>query len=123
MSARPPTAICPRRRCSACAEIGAWMSVNGEAIYGTRAIAPYREGQLAFTRKEDSVHALLLAEEGQSRPPAAIRLNTLRPAAGSAVYLLGHPTPLRWHDFGTHAEITLPEIESGEHAWTVKFHP
>ena len=32
-------------------EIGDWMEVNGEAIYGTRAIAPYKDGQVVFTRK------------------------------------------------------------------------
>ena len=31
-------------------EIGAWMEVNGEAIYGTRPVAPYKEGQVVFTR-------------------------------------------------------------------------
>ncbi|MCL5099485.1 MAG: alpha-L-fucosidase, partial [Candidatus Omnitrophica bacterium] len=32
-------------------EIGAWMKVNGEAIYGTRAIAPFKDGQVVFTTK------------------------------------------------------------------------
>ncbi|MHC1767114.1 MAG: alpha-L-fucosidase [Verrucomicrobiia bacterium] len=32
-------------------EIGDWLDVNGEAIYGTRPIAPYKDGNVIFTRK------------------------------------------------------------------------
>ena len=32
-------------------EIGHWMRVNGQAIYGTRPVAPYKDGQTVFTRK------------------------------------------------------------------------
>ena len=36
------------------AEIGAWMDVNGEAIYATRPIAPFKEGKIAYTQKKDT---------------------------------------------------------------------
>jgi len=32
-------------------EIGNWMDVNSEAIYETRAIAPYKEGKVCLTKK------------------------------------------------------------------------
>jgi len=32
-------------------EIGNWMDVNSEAIYETRAIAPYKEGKVCFNQK------------------------------------------------------------------------
>ena len=102
-------------------EIGDWMAVNGEGIYGTRAIAPYREAQLAYTRKGEQVYAVILAQEGEVCPPATVKLPSLRPAAGSAVHLLGHPAPLSWQDRGTHAEITLPSTLPCEHAWTLRF--
>lgn len=50
-------------------EIGAWLKVHGDAIYGTEAVAPYASGDLVFTRrKEGTVHALCLLKEGQAVP-------------------------------------------------------
>jgi alpha-L-fucosidase len=40
-------------------EIGEWMRVNGEAIYGTRPVPPYKDGQTVFTRKGNRVYAIL----------------------------------------------------------------
>ncbi|MGV8094170.1 MAG: alpha-L-fucosidase [Mangrovibacterium sp.] len=33
-------------------EIGDWMQVNEEGIYGTRPVAPYREGNIRFMQKK-----------------------------------------------------------------------
>ena len=35
-------------------EIGAWMKVNSDAIYGTTFIKPYKEGKFVFTKKADN---------------------------------------------------------------------
>ena len=40
--------------------IGQWLAAYGEAIYGTRICAPYKKGDVAFTRKGDTVYALRL---------------------------------------------------------------
>lgn len=39
-------------------EMGAWLSVYGDAIYGTRPCAPYKKDGIGFTKKEDTVYAL-----------------------------------------------------------------
>ena len=39
---------------------GAWLKTYGEAIYGTRAAAPYQYGNICFTRKDDAVYAIRL---------------------------------------------------------------
>lgn len=50
-------------------EIGAWMDINGGAIHGSKAIAPYKSGKVAFTQNKDgSVNAIYLAEEGEAMP-------------------------------------------------------
>ena len=38
--------------------MGAWLSVYGDAIYGTRPCAPYKKDGICFTKKEDTVYAL-----------------------------------------------------------------
>jgi alpha-L-fucosidase len=91
-------------------EIGAWTKVNGEAIYGTRAIAPYAEGKVRLTRGRDgAVYAIYLADEGESRLPAYLSMTTLQPADGAAVTLLGDGTPLDWERAGTGFIARIPE--------------
>jgi alpha-L-fucosidase len=45
--------------------LGAWLKINGEAIYGTRACAPYKAGNLRFTKKGGTVYVIRLYEENE----------------------------------------------------------
>lgn len=72
----PPTAVSRLR------EIGAWMAINSEAIHGTRAIAPYGEGNVRFTRKGNRVYAFVM--EGST-----VNLRSLKPPIGGEIRLLG----------------------------------
>lgn len=47
-------------------ELGAWLKINGEAVYGTRVHSPYRVNNCAFTCKEDTAYCFYIYEEGQS---------------------------------------------------------
>lgn len=48
--------------------MGAWLKKNGEAIYATRVLAPYRVGDWAFTKgKEDRLYAVRLWKAGERR--------------------------------------------------------
>ena len=40
--------------------LGAWLKTYGEAVYGTRACAPYQAGNICFTKKGDTVYAIRL---------------------------------------------------------------
>ena len=47
-------------------DIGAWMKVNSEAIYGTRALAPYKEGKVCISKKGDNtIYIYYMADEGE----------------------------------------------------------
>ena len=108
------------------AGIGRWMKINGEAIHGTRPIAPHAEGPLRFTRnpKTGVVYVLYLAESAEEIPPARIVLEGLHPAAGSAVRWLANGEELSWERIGGRVFITVPqEVRAGpesRHAWVVE---
>jgi len=108
------------------AGIAAWMKVNGGAIHGTRAVFPYAEGRIRFTRMPDgSINAIYLAEEGQTRPPETITINAFTPRAGSAVRMYGVEAPVAWEPAGVGFSIRVPAAARAtppcSHAWAFNF--
>lgn len=106
-------------------EIGAWMKVNSEAIYGSRPLAPYREGKLSYTQSKDgSAYAIYLADADEKAPPAQVRLSTITPARDAIVTLLGAKESLKWEKKGKEIFVQLPESlrknPPCEHAWVIK---
>jgi len=71
------------------AEIGSWMKVNSEAIYETRALAPYKEGKICISKKgNNTLYIYYLASENEEMPPQ-IGMTTYSLPAGSKVEMLG----------------------------------
>ncbi len=107
------------------AEMGAWLTVNGEAIYGSRPAAPYIDGQLRLTRgKDGSAYFVYLAGEHETRLPGEVRVSSGRPAEGAQVTLLGASEALSWKPDGGGFVVSVPErvrarLPAG-HAWTIK---
>ncbi len=77
-------------------EIGDWMQVNGEGIYGTKAVAPYQEDNVYYTAKGDYVYAFWMPEEEGQPLPAQIRIGAFKPVSPRAVTLLGGKRALKW---------------------------
>jgi len=83
------------------AALGAWVRVNGEAIYATRAVAPYVEGRYRLTRAKDgAVYVLYLAGEGEGTLPTRIAIEGVRPATGASIKLVGSDLALAWEPAG-----------------------
>lgn len=76
--------------------LGDWLKVNGEAIYGTRPIAPFKEGQIVFTHKGRVAHAIYLPHQENAPLPARVSFKSLRPEPGGTVRLLGVNGVLKW---------------------------
>lgn len=114
----PPTALQRMR------EIGDWMQVNGEAIYATRPVAPYKTGRFALTAKGDTVYAVYLPEKGHDALPARLVLSGVTPRAGSEIRLLGARRGVKWapSDQGIVLEIpnSVATAQAGRHAWAFK---
>jgi len=77
-------------------QAGAWLNVNGSAIYGTRArpADSWKEGDLIrFTRTKDNktVYAIALAWPGST-----LTLHSVRPIDGSKITMLGAEEAIPW---------------------------
>jgi alpha-L-fucosidase len=118
----------PRAALERMREMGAWLRVNGEAIYGSRPVTPYRQGKIAFTRRAgvtSVVYAIYLAGDGEERLPERVAIPAVRPRRGAAVRLLGSPSSLRWtaaEGGGLVVEIPprLAQVPPGRYAWTFR---
>jgi alpha-L-fucosidase len=74
------------------AEIGAWLRINGDAIYNSRPVAPYVSGALRMTRgKNGALYAIYLLNDGDKALPAEIDLAGLAVPANARVTILGAP--------------------------------
>jgi alpha-L-fucosidase len=84
-------------------QIGAWLKVNGEAIYGTHPWRQMSEGEVRYTSKVDTVYAIALTWPGQE-----LALSAPRSTAKTAVTLLGGNSPLQWRPAGGKLRIEVP---------------
>ena len=48
--------------------LGEWLKKNGEAIYGTRTVVPYKVDNLRYTKKANVVYVIYLCPEGSTLP-------------------------------------------------------
>jgi len=106
-------------------DIGAWMKVNGEAIYNTRPVPPYKQGKICFTSLRDgTIFAIYLPDANETEPSAKISLSGLTPSSNSMVHLLGSDVRLSWRKTDGGVTIDIPEAVrkagAGQHAWVLK---
>jgi len=119
-------------------ELGGWLEVNGEAIYGTRPWTVFGEGptrsagggfsenkdpvfkaeDIRFTTKGKTLYAILLAwpESGK------VTVKSLPDSAGkvTAVSMLGSAGNLKWQQTGAGLEVTLPGEKPCRFAYVLK---
>jgi len=90
------------------AEVGKWLDINGEAIYATRPIAPYSEGNLYYTSKgEKTVFGIYLPTANEKEIPSQIFIkNNLKGKLN--VTLLANKQKLSYKSVNGGISVTIP---------------
>jgi alpha-L-fucosidase len=102
-------------------EMGEWLKINGNAIYGIKQLKNYKEGDnIRYTLSPDgrSVNALLFA-----LPEKEVIIKQIKPVEGSAIKMYGLDTDLKWKwDEMTGLTIELPDraILPCKYVWVLK---
>ncbi len=104
--------------------VGAWLRVNGEAIYETRPWNVFSEGEdLRFTRRKDGKYVYATALKW---PGKTMRVRLVRAVEGSEIVMLGVKSNLGWHQDEGGLVIEIPqEVEKNKpcaQAYTFKIH-
>lgn len=95
--------------------VGEWLHVNGEAIYGSHYWEPYKDGDVRFTRKGNTLYAIAL-----EWPQEELRLTSLAGKEVTKVDLLGLDEPVKWKQDDTALVIQPPAKPSGKYAFTFR---
>lgn len=110
-------------------EIGRWLKVNGEAIYGSRPWKVYGEGptqlsqgqftdndvtftgqDIRFTTKGGKLYAITLGELGDS-----VKIKSLAGEKVGTVRMPGRDESLSWQQDETGLTIQIPKYKTGKH--------
>ena len=102
-------------------EIGEWMKINGEAIYNSHPVLPYKEEKTCFTELPDGkVYVIYLADENENSLPAKLIFDKFSVEKYSKVKLLGSSAELKTNK----NEIEIPEAirknPPCKYAWVFK---
>jgi len=98
-------------------ELGQWLKVNGEAIYGARVWRRNSErDSIRYTAKGGVVYALVLRWPG-----AEFVLKAPKPGPRTTVTLLGYSQPLRWRSDGSGIRIEVPALSPEEFPCSYSF--
>jgi len=109
-------------------EIGDWMEVNNEAIYGSRPVAPYKEGNVCLTGgKDGSTFIIYLGQEGEDAPPPIISMTSWAPTKDAQISMVGFDGFMDWEKNGDGFVLHVPrKVQTSppsKYAWVFKVLP
>ncbi len=101
-------------------KIGAWMKVNGEAIYGTRMHAAFKDGDnIRFTQSKDGKTKYIFLFDF---PTEKLILTKIDFAKNAHLEVLGSKSKVTWTKASHGVELELPASAKigSEHVWVVR---
>ncbi len=106
-------------------EMGEWISVNGEVIYGSGSLKDYKEGVSTYyvTSKDGSEVFVVVT----SWPGTELTFSKVSPADGTQIFMLGYEQPMEWtkNEDGIIKvelpdELQEPDNRPCDYAWTFR---
>jgi alpha-L-fucosidase len=103
-------------------EIGRWLSINGEAIYGTRPWVRADDGpRVFFTRSKDSTELYAICFDW---PAVGATFHGVRARPGGEITMLGSNVSLKWSQESEGLRVNVPselnDAKPCEHAFVFK---
>lgn len=98
-------------------QIGDWMTINQDCIYGTRPVFPYQEGKFLFTQKKEVIYAIYLLEENELVEPM-VELNNYGWKINSISTMNG--ALVKWEDLNGKIKIENSKSKNGSDALVYK---
>jgi alpha-L-fucosidase len=77
-------------------DVGAWLKVNGEAVYGSRPFEVFGDNTVLYTRNQGNIYAALLDWNGAPITLSALQTGGATLGKVSKVELLGSDLPLKF---------------------------
>ncbi|WP_212971669.1 alpha-L-fucosidase [Bacillus sp. J14TS2] len=112
--AAQPDGRLPRTAIKRMKEMGAWLKVHGEAVYGTRMCAPYFQGNSAFTKKDNTVYCFYMYENEDT--PIEQEIFIPYPEKVSSVEMVDGDRKVDFSQTEKGLSIILPDSEKGQTA-------
>ncbi|TJZ60650.1 alpha-L-fucosidase [Sphingobacterium olei] len=94
-------------------ELASWMSVNESAVFATRAIAPYHEGDYYYTRSKDNkvINIFHLSEGDTYQKPSSFEFTVPAGFDIKDVRVLGYSGKIKWSKKQDKVTIQSPKTD------------
>ena len=135
-----PDGTIPKKEAEILLEIGSWLGINGEAIFGSRPWKIFGEGpttiqeghftdtdrdhftpqDIRFTTKGNAFYIAIMADPGEIGEVPSLTPEMFPGARIISMRLLGMDEPLDWQQAKDGLKIFFPKNKPGKHAWVIK---